>query len=129
MLSPPKISLNDGIDTVAAVTSSEEFDEALDDSPFCIRLFMRPILLTFVVMASLWSMSMQQVKRVKSKVMTKRTITLDEKKESHPICLYVNNLSSSLVVVLLLVLICVFIEHDAIFLNMTVKLSIPFKLV
>ena len=125
MLSPPKISLNDGIDTVAAVTSSEEFDELLDDSPFC----MRPILFTFVVIASLWSMSMQQVKRVKSKVMTKRTITLDEKKESHPICLYVNNLSSSLVVVLLLVLICVFIEHDAIFLNMTVKLSIPFKLV
>ncbi|GMI53086.1 hypothetical protein ScalyP_jg3692 [Parmales sp. scaly parma] len=109
VLSPPKISLNDGIDTVAAVTSSEEFDEALDDSPFCIRLFMRPILLTFVVMASLWSMSMQQVKRVKSKVMTKRTITLDEKKESHPICFYMNNnLLSSLVVVLLLVLIRVF---------------------
>ena len=109
MLSPPKISLNDGIDTVAAVTSSEEFDEALDDSPFCIRLFMRPILLTFVVMASLWSMSMQQVKRVKSKVMTKRTITLDEKKESHPICFYMNNnLLPSLVVVLLLVLIRVF---------------------
>ena len=105
MLSPPKISLNDGIDTVAAVTSSEEFDELLDDSPFC----MRPILFTFVVIASLWSMSMQQVKRVKSKVMTKRTITLDEKKESHPICFYMNNnLLSSLVVVLLLVLIRVF---------------------
>ena len=105
MLSPPKISLNDGIDTVAAVTSSEEFDELLDDSPFC----MRPILFTFVVIASLWSMSMQQVKRVKSKVMTKRTITLDEKKESHPICFYMNNnLLPSLVVVLLLVLIRVF---------------------
>jgi len=52
---------------------------------------------------------MQQVKRVKSKVMTKRTITLDEKKESHPICFYMNNnLLPSLVVVLLLVLIRVF---------------------